>query len=79
MNEHLISKEYLLHKDFNIDEHGNYWMDLQTHALELIEVNGIYYPVIVEFPEMSSEEEQRVSLKSIQLITDLNNILSMIN
>lgn len=53
---------------------GNYWLNLQTHYLELMESNCYWYPVYAEVPELLSLPEQRVSLNNIQYIHQLQNL-----
>lgn len=69
-----LTEEWLLKFGFIKDDNGNYWIDLQTHYLELVSSNEHYYPVYVQVPEMSHEEEQRVSMNRIVYVHQLQNL-----
>lgn len=69
-----LTEEWLLKFGFVKDNNGNYWIDLQTHYLELIPSNSYWYPVYAQVPEMSSEEEQSVSLNRIKNVHQLQNL-----
>jgi hypothetical protein len=56
------------------DHNGNYWIDLQTHYLELMPSNGYWYPVYAQVPEMSHEDEQRVSTNRIEFVHEMQNL-----
>jgi hypothetical protein len=73
-----ITEEWL--ERFGFNKSNGFWIDLQTHYLELIstiEDNGdvYYYPAYVEIGEFSSDPEQRVSLNRIQCIHELQNLI----
>jgi len=67
-----LEKE-VLNDNFKSDN-GNFWIDLQTHYLELITVGSDWFPIYSQLPEFSSEEEQRVNLNSIQFVHQLQNL-----
>ena len=69
-----ISIPHLTGFGFVKDDNGNYWIDLQTHYLELMPSNGYWYPVYAQVPEMSHEEEQRVSTNRIEFVHELQNL-----
>ena len=54
---------------------GHWWMNLQTHGLELISSSDGWYPVFIQFPELSSENEQRVGLKKVLHVHELQNLI----
>jgi hypothetical protein len=66
---HLIGFGFV--KDNN---NGSYWIDLQTHYLELMPSNGYWYPTYAQVPEMSHEDEQRVSTNRIKFVHELQNL-----
>lgn len=68
-----LSEAWLLNVGFVQDPNGNYWKDLGTLCLELIQTDA-FYPALVQYPELSSEEEQRVCLKSITSLHELQNL-----
>ena len=53
---------------------GNWWMNLQTHYLEMISAADGWYPLYAQVPEFSSEAEQRVVLQMIKYIHELENL-----
>jgi hypothetical protein len=70
-----LTPEILEQCGFVIDGNGTYWINLQTHYLELI--NGgdsDFYPVYAQLPEISSESEQRVSLNRVKYLHELQNL-----
>ena len=69
-----ISIPYITGFGFVKDNNGNYWIDLQTHYLELVPSNGYWYPIYAQVSEMSHEEEQRVSTKRIEFVHELQNL-----
>lgn len=69
-----ISIPHLTGFGFKKDNNGNWWIDLQTHYLELMSSNGYWYPTYVQVPEMSHEDEQRVNTNRIQFIHELQNL-----
>lgn len=69
-----ISIPHLTGFGFVKDDNGNYWMDLQTHYIELTPSNGYWCPIYAQLPEMSHEDEQRVSINRIQFIHELQNL-----
>lgn len=50
-----------------------------THTLRIVKSNKWYYPHIYESPELSSENEQVVSLKMIMYIHELHNLYFVLN
>lgn len=69
-----LTEEILLKCGFIKDNNGNYWIDLQTHYLELMSSNVYWYPVYAQTPEMSHQDEQRVSINRIQYVHELQNL-----
>lgn len=59
---------------FKKDGLGYMWIDLMTHYLSLRFVQGYYYPLYVELPEMSHEDEQQVFLNRIESLHELQNL-----
>ena len=60
----------------NYMDEGKYTLNFSPHFLELNYALGYWYPTIIECPEISSDDLQRVSLNRISTITQLqkNNI-----
>lgn len=69
-----ITEKWLVNLGFEKDNNGSYWIDLQTHYLELIPSNGYWYPTYVQVPEMSHEPDQRVSTNRIEFVHELQNL-----
>lgn len=69
-----ISIPHLTGFGFVKDDNGNYWINLQTHYLELMPSNGYWHPTYAQVPEMSHEEEQRVSTNRIEFVHELQNL-----
>lgn len=69
-----ISIPHLTGFGFIKDDNGNYWIDLQTHYLELIPSNGYWHPTYAQVTEMSHEDEQRVSTNRIEFVHELQNL-----
>ena len=67
-----LQKEFLNEK-FKSDN-GNFWIDLQTHYLELITAGRDWFPIFSQCAEFSCDEEQRVNLNSIQYLHHLQNL-----
>ena len=70
-----LTRELLIKNGFTEDNSVHLWLNLQTHYLELITAMDGYYPVYVQVPEMSSENEQRVSLTRINYVHQLQNLI----
>lgn len=69
-----ITDDWLIDFGFKKDNNGNYWIDLQTHYLELMLSNGHWYPTYAQVPEMSHEDEQRISINRIEFVHELQNL-----
>jgi len=69
-----LTEEWLRQFGFLKDDDGNYWIDLQTHYLELVPSRGYLYPTYVQVPEMSYEDEQRVIINRIEFVHELQNL-----
>lgn len=70
-----LDEEWLSRCIFKLDDNGSWWVDLQTHYLELIpSADGYFYPVYAQLPELSSEEEQRLGLHRIKYLHELQNL-----
>jgi hypothetical protein len=69
-----LTEEWLMKFGFVKDDNFNYWINLQTHYLEIFFSGNDYYPVFCEIPEFSHQSEQRVGLKSIKYVHQLQNI-----
>lgn len=67
-------KENLGAFTFKKGVNGLYWIEMQTHALDLMCAQGFFYPTYTEFAEMRSIEEQRVSLHRISYAHELQNL-----
>jgi hypothetical protein len=71
-----ISIPYLTGFGFVKDNNGNYWIYLQTHYLELMPINGywypVWYPVYTQVPKISHEDEQRTN--RIEFVHELQNL-----
>lgn len=59
---------------FKKDGLGNMWIDLMTHWFSLRLVDGFYYPLYAQVPEMSHEDEQRVFMNRIESLHELQNL-----
>lgn len=69
-----LTEQWLNELGFIKDDNGNYLIGLQTHYLELLPSNGYWYPTYVQAPEMSHENEQRVSTNRIEFVHELQNL-----
>lgn len=69
-----ISIPHLTGFGFVKDDNGNYCIDLHTHYLELMPSNAYWHPTYVQVPEMSHEDEQRVSTNRIEFVHELQNL-----
>ena len=69
-----LTAEWLKKLGFKREIMGDMWIDLMTHYLVLKFMNGFYYPMYVQLPEMGHEEEQRVSLNRIKSVHELQNL-----
>lgn len=69
-----LSKEFLVKNRFIEEINGHFCCKLMTHELELIESNGDFYPIYIQFAELSSENEQRVGLNLINNVHQLQNL-----
>ena len=70
----VITNTFLVLNKFSEDNNGHFWLNLQTHYLELIPMSDGYYPVYVQLPEMSSEAEQKVGMNKINYVHQLQNL-----
>ena len=57
---------------------GIWWLNLQTHYLEMISAADGWYPIYIQLPELSSEAEQRVGLERIEYIHELENLFHVL-
>lgn len=55
-----------------------YWIDLQTHYIELIDVLDFWYPELSTYAELSNEQEQHVPLHPIQYMHELQMIFKVV-
>lgn len=69
-----ITPQILIDFGFTKDINGNHCIDAQTHRLELIQSGEHWYPVYVQLPEMSHEDEQRVGIHRIEFVYELKNV-----
>jgi hypothetical protein len=69
-----LTEDWLEKFGFKKDANSNYWLNLQTHYLEMIFSGNDYYPIYCQIPEFSSESELIVGLKSIKYVHQLQNI-----
>lgn len=69
-----LTEQWLLDFGFIKDGNGHWWKNLVTHYLELIEMNKWFFPVFVELPELSNEQEQRVGLPRIGSVHEMQNL-----
>lgn len=56
------------------DNQGGWVVDLFTNYLELMPAPEGWYPVYAEYSEVSSEPEQRIHLKCIKYVHELQNL-----
>jgi len=69
-----ITEEWCFKFGFTKNDNGNYWIDLQTHNLELIRFGKYLYPLYVQYAEMHHEDNQMVSLNRIEFVHELQNL-----
>ena len=69
-----LTPEWLVLNGHSEDNNGHFWINLQTHYLELITMPDGFYPIYAQLPEMSSEDEQRVGLNRINFIHEYQNL-----
>lgn len=69
-----ITEEWLIDFGFVKDNNENYLIGMQVHYLELMTSNGYWYPTYAQAPEMSHENEQRVSTNRIKYVHQLQNL-----
>ena len=75
----LINHSDLTRQGFKKVCNGNWCKCFTTHYLELIESNdGYFYPMIVQPPELSCDREQCVSVKRLQTVLELSNLIKVI-
>lgn len=69
-----LTEEILLKCGFKVS--NTYWIELNggTHHIDLHCINKVYYPILVQEPEMSSEEAQVINLHKIQYLHQLQNL-----
>lgn len=60
--------------EFGFKKGKIYWIDLQTHYLELIPSEDYLYPVYVQIPELSHEKHQCVYLNRLKHVHQLQNL-----
>lgn len=72
-----LTGQTLINSGFNVDENNCYWTEYQNGYIELHNVENVWYPVIAESPKMSNTRENRVSLKSIKYVYELQTILKI--
>lgn len=73
-NEVILTPEILEKCRFKKDENGDFWVNLQTHYLLLIQSYDYFYPVYAQVPELSNESEHRVSVHRIKYLSQLQNL-----
>ncbi|MCE2934408.1 MAG: hypothetical protein LW845_16495 [Flammeovirgaceae bacterium] len=61
-----LTTTHLVLNGFSEDNNGHFSKNCQTHWLEIIPVKDGMYPVWIQLPEMSFEQETRVSLNRLQ-------------
>lgn len=70
-----LTNVFLVKNKFSEDNNGHFWLNLQTHYLELIPMPDGYYPLYAQLPEISSEAEQKVGLNKINYVHQLQNLV----
>ena len=74
-----ITTEYLVKNQWMKGINGGRWLlELGDKAIELIEGDDVYYPTILQFPEMSHQQTQRVSINMITSIEEIEAIIKII-
>jgi len=69
-----LTDEWFEKFGFKQDTNSNYWLNLQTHYLDMIFSGNDYYAIYCQIPEFNHEPEQRVGLKSIKYVHELQNL-----
>ena len=69
-----LNKEWLTKLGFVKDDNASYWIDLQSHYLELVQHDNRWTPIYAQVPELSNEDEQRVSMSNIEHVHQLQNL-----
>lgn len=69
-----ITTTWLVVNGFSEDNNGIFSYGLQTHYLDITPGQDGFYPAYGQLPEMSSEDEQRVSLNRINFIHEFQNL-----
>jgi len=57
-----------------LDNNGNWWFDLIECYLEFNKSLNFYYPTYGQAPEFSHMEENRIGLRCIQYVHELQNL-----
>jgi len=70
----LLTEEWMNRTAFKKDGDNKYWFPWETHYLELLNITDIWYPSVVQIPEFSHQDEQRVYLNSIQYVHEFQNL-----
>jgi hypothetical protein len=69
-----LTEEWFVKFGFKKDDNGNYWRDLITNYLEIMQSGEYFFPSYIQIPEFSFENENRVSLNRIQHVHQLQNL-----
>lgn len=69
-----LTEEILIKAGFTTDAYGDTWLYFQSQYLTLTQSNGLWYPAIAQVPELSSEDEQMVTLAAIEFVHSLQNL-----
>lgn len=75
-----LTEDILSKAGFKLDNNKNYWLsllDLDKH-LDLICVDGYYYPQLVQEPELSCDSLSIVSLNRITSLHELQNLFKIL-
>jgi len=61
-----LTTTHLALNGFSEDDNGHFLKNFQTYWIEMIPAKDGMYPIWIQFPELSFEQETRVSLNRLQ-------------
>ena len=74
-----LTPEILENCGFGADVNYDFYFDMQTHGLEIRCMTDGFYPIYIQYSEMSSENEQRVGLERINYVHELQNLFFVLH
>jgi len=70
-----ITEENLLQKGYVKNNHGVFWRSFESHLLELHPIGKVnFHPRIIEYPIAPGLKENKIFIRKIMLIEDLENL-----